>query len=118
MIECQAAGIQFYEPGSDSWKQAHCNSGDQDDDGDVKMTVEDADQQYARRLQAKMDAARYATEQRGYDLVIILQCPCGSGERISSKFRHEGVQSVGVHLALPWDSAESFLLVFHRVPHL
>lgn len=71
MIECQTAGIQFHEPGSDGSKQAHC-SGDQDDDGDVKMTVEDADQQYARRLQAKMDAARYATEQRGYMFAIML----------------------------------------------
>lgn len=69
MTEYQAAGVQFYEPGSHPQKNGGCTSLNEDEtqDGDVKMTVEDADQQYARRLQAKMDAARYATEQRGYD---------------------------------------------------
>lgn len=78
-MESQAAGIQFHDPASERNLAGHTVGEDEvDGDHDVRMTAEDADQQYARRLQAKMDAARYATAQRGYDLQKIQQtsqCP-------------------------------------------
>jgi hypothetical protein len=68
LLEQQSAGIQFHDnkpkDGSGSCK---------DEDMSGPTPEEDSDTQYARRVQAKLDAAKYAHSQRGCEPPTLLR---------------------------------------------
>ena len=59
MLQQQSIGIQFNE-------KAAGGAGPSKDVDMSDIPTEDCDAQYARRVQAKMDAAKYLQAQRGY----------------------------------------------------
>jgi hypothetical protein len=75
LAQQHAVGIQFRDPkATDTSKH----------DAKIENTPEDDDEQYARRLQAKLDAAEYAHNQRGCAALSLhmqsIQIACDKGE--------------------------------------